>query len=500
MCLLLGIFFFGIFKLETVPPLWWDEGWTISVARNWVESGHYGLLINGVPRSAGLSGHFPVVASVALSFKLLGVGVWQARLPFVFYTLGTFGLLFFLSERLNSRKVAYVTMGVLLLLTGTMATPPILEGRQVLGEIPGTFFVLLGFIGLYLSFYRSKWYVVFACLFWGLALRTKAQILPFWLASLSLPLLISIFKRWWSESRFLTASLIGSWIISRLFRILELSIIGDQFVNERIPGLFSVTAFVLNLNVRLVALIYILTMGILPIIGLFVALKKELKALKGKGECEPIGIINMGLLVYAGSWLLWYISFAMWWPRYLVSPLVISSIFLSTYLVDYFSNVNLQLRSPYQDKINLSSKHHRKRIDIYFVFIMVVILTTAIVICIRYVGAYTNKNWDSYENVINFLNNNTPEDSIIETYDSELFFQLDRLYHYPPDNIFTDLVRNREFNLEKPIPYNPLDVDPDYIVVGYHSKIWKLYDPYITSDIFNLAQDFSGYQVYERVR
>ena len=26
-------------KLESAPPLWWDEGWTLSVARNWTEQG-----------------------------------------------------------------------------------------------------------------------------------------------------------------------------------------------------------------------------------------------------------------------------------------------------------------------------------------------------------------------------------------------------------------------------------------------------------------------------
>ncbi len=34
----------GLLRLVAVPPLWWDEGWTLTVARNWVESGHYGLL------------------------------------------------------------------------------------------------------------------------------------------------------------------------------------------------------------------------------------------------------------------------------------------------------------------------------------------------------------------------------------------------------------------------------------------------------------------------
>jgi hypothetical protein len=39
--------FASLFRLDSVPPLWWDEGWTLSVARNWLEHGHYGRLLAG---------------------------------------------------------------------------------------------------------------------------------------------------------------------------------------------------------------------------------------------------------------------------------------------------------------------------------------------------------------------------------------------------------------------------------------------------------------------
>jgi hypothetical protein len=63
-----------------ISPTLWDEGYTLSVARNWGELGHYGRLLNGelVPR--GLEAAFPLTGSVALSFQLFGVGIYQARL------------------------------------------------------------------------------------------------------------------------------------------------------------------------------------------------------------------------------------------------------------------------------------------------------------------------------------------------------------------------------------------------------------------------------------
>src|SRR5512134_3436537 len=67
-------------NLSAVPAVWWDEGWTLTVARTWSETGHYGVLVSGKPAPAGLTASFPIVLPVALSFRVLGIGVWQGRL------------------------------------------------------------------------------------------------------------------------------------------------------------------------------------------------------------------------------------------------------------------------------------------------------------------------------------------------------------------------------------------------------------------------------------
>src|SRR3954453_16311281 len=62
------------------PGVWWDEGWTMSVARNLAERGHYGRLLDGQLAPPGLEAAFPVTAPIALCFELFGVGIWQGRL------------------------------------------------------------------------------------------------------------------------------------------------------------------------------------------------------------------------------------------------------------------------------------------------------------------------------------------------------------------------------------------------------------------------------------
>src|SRR2546425_877031 len=115
--LTLVLLLLGTINLGSVPPLWWDEGWTLTVARTWVERGHYGRLLAGQLAPSGLEATFPVTMPIALSFRLLGVGVWQGRLVEVFFTLGTLALMYYLARRLYDRSVAIGTLAVLLLMT-----------------------------------------------------------------------------------------------------------------------------------------------------------------------------------------------------------------------------------------------------------------------------------------------------------------------------------------------------------------------------------------------
>jgi hypothetical protein len=196
---LVGVFLLtiAIFNLDSAPPVWWDEGWTMSVARNWVVDGHYGRSLLGRPAPPGLEATFPVTASVALSFRLLGVGLVQARIPSVIFTLGTLALLYYLARHLYNRPVAITTLLVLLFTPFHPDLHPVLAGRQVLGEIPALFFLLTGY-AIFLSAHdRPLLTMPLVVCFWGTALITKLQVFPFWLTSLLVPLALAVFTRAW---------------------------------------------------------------------------------------------------------------------------------------------------------------------------------------------------------------------------------------------------------------------------------------------------------------
>src|SRR5881628_3186587 len=136
----LALLAIGLWNLSS-PPLWWDEGWTLSVARNWVERGHYGRLLGGDLAPPGLEAAFPVTAPVALSFRLLGVGIWQGRLVGVLFMVATFLMMYYLASRLYNRKVALGTLFVLLLMPMHPDVHPLISGRQVLAEMPMFFYL-----------------------------------------------------------------------------------------------------------------------------------------------------------------------------------------------------------------------------------------------------------------------------------------------------------------------------------------------------------------------
>jgi hypothetical protein len=99
-----------------------------------------------------------------------------------------------------------------------------------------------------------------------------------------------------------------------------------------------------------------------------------------------------------------------------------------------------------------------------------------------------------------FLNTETPHDARIETYDSELFFLLNRPYHYPPDEVHVQLNRRTFLGENVNLNYDVLSFDPDYLVIGPHARMWRLYEDVINDGHFRLIRDFGRYTVYRSAK
>jgi 4-amino-4-deoxy-L-arabinose transferase-like glycosyltransferase len=493
------LLFLATINLETTPPLWWDEGWTVSVARNWVERNHYGRMLEGEMAPSGLEAAFPVTAVVSFSFRLLGVGVYQARAPGVFFILGTLAIVYYLACCLYDRRIAVTTLLILLFMSAHPDLHPVLIGRQVLGEMPMMFYLLAGYAFFLSAQDKSLWAMPLAVFFWGAALNTKLQVWPFWLASLLVPLLIALSTRRWRLARLLAIGLVCSLTTAQLLIWLQ-QLLLERATNSLTPiaGLYYVTALVVTPRARLLALVATLMFGIPTLAGLCYGIRSFIKSRDKLLAQDQRDVVRLALLVLTTSWFGWYLILSNGWPRYLFPAAFGGSIFLAAMMGNLTENFNL--RSTIK-RLDFTIKHRRLSNQGVGVLVAVLLVMISVPMTLRMLyQSYVVGADASVVEVIDFLNTQTPSDSVIETYDPELFFLLKRRYHYPPDQIHMNLIRRAYLAQDVSIDYDPLAADPDYLVVGPQSKVWRLYDPFLSTGEFRLLKTFRRYNVYERVR
>ena len=101
------LLFLLLYKLDDWPSAWWDEGWYLDAARNWIEQGHLGHFLDGQPIPPRIPVRFPVLLPIAASMKIFGIGIWQGRLPGAILSLLAVGLFVYLANLLYNRKVFF---------------------------------------------------------------------------------------------------------------------------------------------------------------------------------------------------------------------------------------------------------------------------------------------------------------------------------------------------------------------------------------------------------
>ena len=160
----------SISRLTTFPRIFYDEGITIEIARNFQLFG-----ISDISTAPGqftdapyinASSGFPVTIPLALFFRLFGFGLVQARIYALLWLLACFVAVYIFSKRLWGST--HAISAVLLLAT---FAPLYDNGRRVLGEIPGFVFLLAG---LFVLMTRHK--PVVAGIFFGLATVSKPSV------------------------------------------------------------------------------------------------------------------------------------------------------------------------------------------------------------------------------------------------------------------------------------------------------------------------------------
>lgn len=165
--------FLASYKLTESPPTWLDEGIITQVAMNAARHEPRAVLQTAPAHlvSAGyVSTSYPVTYPIAASFALFGVGLLQAREVMVLFLIGFVLLVYAYLKREMSPWQALAG----LFLIASFA-PLYGNGKNVLGEVPGLFFLLLLLLWIKRIEARETTYLDFmgAGLMLGLVVVTK---------------------------------------------------------------------------------------------------------------------------------------------------------------------------------------------------------------------------------------------------------------------------------------------------------------------------------------
>ena len=484
------VFFFGLVAaLDKFPPLSWDEGWTLTVAYNFVARGFYGLYLDGNPVGPGLSAAFPSVASIATAFQFFGIGLWQARFVSVMYMMGALAALYALARLLYNRRAAVLALLSLIVFASMLEMQAIVIGRKVLAEAPMLFFLLMG----YLFFSRAlsdnaktrTWLALCgACLMWSLALVSKAQPLPFWALSLAAIFVYAALTRRPRAAAQVVIVFVTSLLLMRAWLWgIDIFLRGHTLPSTPLPELLNLSAFVLIPKVRVTALSRFLLEGLLLLFGLLLASWTWWRE-KTSAQFSHHAA-RLALLVFVWSWLLWYLTLSVAWERYLFSAVFVGSIFTG-YLLDRFVAMLAPRQMPTARKL-----------------LRAVAIITVLVVCIFY---FVLTLWrivpqlqlgSAAADTTQWLNENVSPRARVETYDSEILFQLKPRAHFPPDTLSLEIIR-KEIDPTRVLSYDAARVNADYIVVGKYSRTYEIYDSLLAKGDYIPVQKIGPYSIYQK--
>ena len=173
--ILFGIaLFFATYHLTESPSVWYDEGFYLQSAANLAQYGQAGLRLSPdfiEPSSKFISVGYPLIYPLALTFSVFGVEVVYGRALMVIFILGFLTVSYLFARRMFGGTCALLSLALL------ATFPPLYgNGKSVLGEVPGLFYLVSFFIFFTLArtaSTRRYWWLAVAGFTAGLCVATK---------------------------------------------------------------------------------------------------------------------------------------------------------------------------------------------------------------------------------------------------------------------------------------------------------------------------------------
>ncbi len=502
--------FLSLYNLTGYPPPWFDEGLNFQPARNLILYGQYALRSSEGFRmlDPAIQTGPPVILPVALSFKLLGIGLFQARLVTAFSCI--LGAIVYqrIARTLYNRKVGWLALILLLTFAAHNEFVSYLYmGRQVLGEVTALFFFLGGLLLWFQGWKRiERRYLIGAGLLFGLAMITKSQF------SLLVP--PSIFVVWLigASARILRLRHLMIPAIMCAIPVLtwygcQIAIIGPQSFFQNLSVLRTGTQLhVLNFS-------WITTrhsLGTLTRTGYVIwGGAGLLYAFWHNRKITLITLQRLALLVFVGVWLAWYVIGSIGWARYAFIPLALSHIFYTALLYDALKAlpaIRARFVQSAGERVHRPEgsgmMDHRLPKKSLWLRALAALSLLAIACGMMLSGSSTigqilrNSN-DAYFRFARYLEESIPRHAVVESWEWELDLITDLCYHHPPTwvtNAFTQRLWAGDMTN---VSYDPKQYTPTYLIIGPFARYTGLYSETGLLNDARLQIAIGGYELYQ---
>jgi 4-amino-4-deoxy-L-arabinose transferase-like glycosyltransferase len=489
---LLYVAFVLVYRLGEYPPPWSDEGSYLKVAKNYAINGVYADFSSEGNRYTGaVVGAGPtVILPVAMLFRLFGVNLLLARLVIVAYSFLMLGVIYALCTNLGNSRLAVITLALVIL------NPRIdlqTYSREVMGEIPGLFFLFAG-LWLWLRSARHKLPGLFIIgVLFGLAAISKNQYALFIFLGLLLAWILDlIWYRRQGWRYFVIPGLVGgiiyfAWVYYVLF------VLGakerDVTSDLQLLRTSSETAlFLFSPGRNLHNLLSLVDEGGYP--GLLIA-ALIFGVVLGRRRDEVgqrWGILYCFLLLSIMTY-----TFSIGFTRYQIPVLTLAAPLIACLLSHLTKGYRFQLR-------DLAAMVRDKELSLPTV---VGILTIGLGVLLFIRPAATRflisavGGDDSFFRLGQYLHENVPSDALIETYEQEIAVLSNHRYHFPPHSVLVSRVRNLvEGELREQYDFRAW-ANPDYVIVGRFGAEWHTYVPEQLAK-YKLVQSIGDYKIFQR--
>jgi hypothetical protein len=490
-----GLFvFLALYNLADFPRTWYDEGSHLHVPKTLVRFGVYAdYSSEGFDYYVPAMGVGPtVLLPIAFVFKLFGIGLVQARLVMVAYLIGTTLVFFRLVRDLGGSKLAWIATGLLLSCRGIS----FLEyGREVLGEVPGLFFLVVGLLLWFRAWNKPSWLRLLEVggLF-GLSMITRNQnsvtilimLLLAWLANL-------VYYRTTRQRNFIVPALIAGFCFAA-WQFAPILYLGWEKGSETL-GLLRETAAgaamilspelvkrglaqLLDLHVYLGMLVPALAYGILV-------------SLARRREGQQWGI----LFLLIASNLAWYLFATVSWLRYAFLGLAFASLFVARLFSDLTDSFQFDAQAWLTNWRNRETIISRDSLHVAMLaWLGVMIVAPLGQTAYEIVFPPTNAPMV----MTAYLDDHIPSGVLIETWEPELGFLTDHNYHFPPPSLLPKAVAFVWRNQAPPSDYYDFvqRTYPAYVLVGEFARWVKLYPMDVLASRYKLVTSIGGYELY----